>query len=153
MQIFTTGKDCLHPLSERIRGEKVVAHKKGKKWAEDLVKTTDKASKLESAVDREIVEADGKDLAFITVKITDKDGLMVPRTNNLIEFSLEGPGEIVATDNGDPTNMVSFASKQREAFNGLCLAIVRSKAGIPGTIIVTAKSSGLKDIRMNIQSK
>ena len=44
---------------------------------------------------------------------------MVPRTNNLIEFSIEGPGEIVATDNGDPTNMVPFSSDKREAFGGL----------------------------------
>jgi len=132
---------------------KVIAYKNGKKWAEDLVKTTNKLSKLEALSDRTIIKADGKDLTFITVKVTDKNGLSVPRSNNLIEFSIEGPGEIVATDNGDPTNRVSFFSKEREAFNGLCLVIVRSKTDKAGSIKVTAKSPGLKITQVTIQSK
>ncbi|HUX56380.1 MAG TPA: beta-galactosidase GalB [Bacteroidales bacterium] len=132
---------------------KAVAYKNGKKWAENEVKTTDKPMKLLASTDREMIKADGKDLAFITVQITDKDGLVVPLSNNQIEFSIEGPGEIVATDNGDPTNMVSFSSKKREAFSGLCLAIVRSSAGNPGFITVTAKFHGLKDTRVYIKSK
>ncbi len=132
---------------------KVVAYKHGKKWAENSVKTTDKPMKLLASADRQIINADGKDLAFITVQIADKNGFMVPRSNNQIEFSIEGPGEIVATDNGDAANMVSFASKKREAFNGLCLVIVRTKAGNPGSITVTAKSSGLKTTQVNILSK
>ena len=132
---------------------KVVAYKNGKKWAENEIKTTDKPMKLLASTDRKMIKADGKDLAFITVQITDKDGLVVPRSNNQIEFSIEGPGEIVATDNGDPTNMVSFSSNKREAFSGLCLAIVRSRAGNPGFITVTAKSPGLKDTQVYIKSK
>ena len=87
------------------------------------------------------------------MQIADKDGLVVPRFNNPIEFSIDGPGEIVATDNGDATNMVSFASKEREAFNGLCLVIVRSKVGEKGTITVTAKSKALKEMLIKLQSK
>ena len=87
---------------------KVIAYKNGKHWAESTVKTTDQPNQLIATVDRDAIDADGKDLAFITVQIADKDGLMVPRSNNLIEFGIEGPAEIVATDNGDPTNMVSL---------------------------------------------
>jgi len=132
---------------------KVIAYKNGLKWAENTVKTTGAATKLLASADREIVNSDGKDLTFITVQIVDKDGLVVPRSNNSIEFSIDGPAEIVATDNGDATNMVSFASKEREAFNGLCLVIVRSKAGEKGKITVTAKSNGLKETQINLQSK
>lgn len=131
---------------------KVVAYKNGKKWAESLVKTTDKAMKLLASADREILNADGKDLAFITVQVTDKEGLVVPRSNNQIEFSIEGPGEIVGTDNGDATNMVSFVSEEREAFNGLCLVIVRTKAGESGTIKLKAKSSELENTAVAIRS-
>lgn len=132
---------------------KVIAYKNGLEWAESTVKTTGTASKLLASADRKIINSDGKDLTFITVQIADKDGLVVPRSNNSIEFSIDGPGEIVATDNGNATNMVSFASKEREAFNGLCLVIVRSKACEKGTITVTAKSNGLKESQINIQSK
>jgi beta-galactosidase len=132
---------------------KVVAYKNGKLWAEDVVRTAGEATSLKAMADRANIKADGKDLSFITVQITDKDGLVVPRSNNRIEFSMEGPGEIVATDNGDPTNMESFSSHLREAFNGLTLVIVRSKAGEKGTITLITKSYGLKESQLVLHSK
>jgi beta-galactosidase len=132
---------------------KAVAYKNGKKWDEEVVKTTGEAVKLQAIADRNEINADGKDLSFISVQIADKDGFMVPRSNNAIQFSIEGPGEIVATDNGDSYNMESFASHKRNAFNGMALVIVRSKAGEKGTIVVTAKSDGLKEIEVIVKSK
>ncbi len=131
---------------------KVVAYKNGLKWAENFVKTTDKPIMLKSTVDRETILADGNDLAFITVQITDKDGFVVPLSNNLIEFTIDGPGEIVATDNGDPTNMDSFLENKKNAFNGLCLAIIKSKAGEKGKITVNIMSQGLDETNVIINS-
>lgn len=131
----------------------VIAYKNGKKWAEDVVKTTDAPARLEASVDRNEIRADGKDLAFITVRVTDKNGLTVPRANNSIKFEIEGYGEIVATDNGDPTNLVPFPSDEREAFNGLVLAIVRLKPGTSSSIRVIAKSLGLKGTQVVVKCK
>ncbi len=132
---------------------KVVAYKDGNVWAENEVKTTEEASNLHLTADREMIKADGEDLSFVTLKIADKNGLMVPRTNNWIEFSISGPGEIVATDNGDQTDMTAFPSLKRKAFNGMALAIVRSKKGEGGAIKVTAKSEGLVTTEVEIISK
>lgn len=132
---------------------KVIAYKHGKVWAEEVVKTTGEAYDLKAMADRTEIDADGRDLSFITVQITDKNGLHVPRSNNRIKFSIEGPGEIVGTDNGDPMNMESFSSHQREAFNGLALVIVRSKAGEKGTIKVIAESAGLMESAVAIHCK
>jgi beta-galactosidase len=88
--------------------------------------------------------ADGIDLSFVTVTVTDKNGLTAPRADHRNHFDIEGPGEIVATDNGDPTSFESFQSHDRKAFNGLCLVIVRGKAGQPGKVKLTAKADGLK---------
>ncbi|TNF43060.1 MAG: glycoside hydrolase family 2 protein, partial [Bacteroidetes bacterium] len=88
----------------------VVSYKNGKKWAENTIKTTGEATRLMASADRNTIAFEGNDLAFITVRITDNHGLTVPRSENLVEFSIEGPGEIVANDNGDPTCMTSFAS-------------------------------------------
>jgi beta-galactosidase len=131
---------------------KVVAYKNGKMWAENVVKTTDSPAKLIAKADRELMKADGKDLVFVTVQVTDKNGLLVPRSSNTIEFSIDGPGEIVATDNGDPSSLVAFPSVMREAFNGLCLVIIRAKDGNPGVINVTVKSPGLAQISVKIKS-
>ncbi|MEZ5106101.1 MAG: beta-galactosidase GalB [Draconibacterium sp.] len=132
---------------------KAVAYKNGKTWAETQVETTGKPAKLEAFVDRNTIYADGNDLAFITVQVKDEKGRIVPQADNLIEFSIEGPGEIIATDNGDPTDLVSFSSNKRKAFSGLALTIVQSKENEKGTIVIRAKSNGLNAVALKITSK
>jgi beta-galactosidase len=123
---------------------KVITYNNGKRWASDEMKTAGNPAKLKLAPDRDRIRADGRDLSFVTVTVTDQDGLTAPRSDNRIHFDLEGPGEIVATDNGDATSFESFQSHDRKTFNGLCLVIVRGKAGQPGKIEVTARADGLE---------
>jgi beta-galactosidase len=130
---------------------KVVAYKNGKKWATDEVKTTGAASQLTLQPDRAKIAADGKDLSFVTVTVADKSGLLVPRSMNHIKFDITGPGEIVAVDDGDPTNLEPFQAKEHDAFNGLALVIVRSTAQA-GKIQLTAKSDGLAPATVTIRS-
>jgi beta-galactosidase len=122
---------------------KAVAYKNGKRWADDVMKTTGPASRLSLKADRAAIQADGQDLSFVTVTIADLKGLLVPRAKNRIQFAISGPGEIVAVDNGDATDLESFQSKERNAYNGLCLVVVRAKSGRGGAIKLTAKSTGL----------
>ena len=132
---------------------KVVAYKHGKEWATDTVKTTGAATQLLLKPDRNVIAGDGHDLSFVTLTVADKDGLMVPRTHNDITFEISGPGEIVATDNGDPNDMNIFSLPQRKAFNGLALAIVKAQRGQTGTITLTAKSEGLTTASTKIELK
>ncbi|GAB2551498.1 hypothetical protein [Spirosoma aerophilum] len=100
--------------------------------------------------DRSAIQANGEDLAFVTVKIVDKNGLMVPDAAHAVNFSIQGAGEIVATDNGDPANLVSFASRERQAYNGRVLAILRAKKGTPGKMMLTIKAAGLQTTQLEI---
>ena len=131
---------------------KVVAYKNGKVWATDEMKTVGEPAQLKLEPDRDRILADGKDLSFVTVTVADKDGLVAPRADNRIHFDIEGPGEIVATDNGDPTSFEPFQSPARKAFNGLCLVIVRGQPGQPGTIKLTATADGLKAGTVSIET-
>ena len=63
-----------------------------------------------------------------TVRVVDARGIVAPRADHRLAFKIDGPGEIVATDNGDPTSFEPFQSPERKAFNGLCLAIIRAKS-------------------------
>jgi beta-galactosidase len=132
---------------------KVVAYKNGAKWAEDIMKTTGKAYQLSMSADHPEVIADGKDLIFITVRIEDKNKLLCPHSNFQISFSVEGPGKIVATDNGDATSHESFQAKSRKAYNGLCLVIVAADKGASGTITLKGESKGLKSASVPIDIK
>lgn len=122
---------------------RIVAYKDGKRWAEAAQRTAGPAAALELSPDRTTLRADGKDLAFISVAIRDAAGTHVPRANSAVRFSVEGPGEIIATDNGDPTSFESFQSPNRRAFNGRALVIVRTHAGKSGRVIVRADSGKL----------
>jgi beta-galactosidase len=131
---------------------RAVVYKHGKPWAEDTVRTSGAPARLALSADRSALQADGTDLAFITVAITDKDGRTVPRTSNLVKFSVSGPADLVATDNGDATSLVSFQSPERAAFNGLALAIVRTRPGQGGRIVVSASGDGLAGASVTLNS-
>jgi beta-galactosidase len=165
-ELFLSGKSLgmktKGPLEYRLHWDdvvyqpgtlKVVAYKNGKKWATDEMKTTGPAEKLTLKADRAKIADDGQDLSYITVTVADKDGLLVPRSNNHIKFEIEGPGEIVATDDGDATSFESFQAPEHNAFNGLALVIVRAKAGQAGTITLEAEADGLKTATIKIRSK
>ena len=122
----------------------VVAYKDGERWATAQVKTAGQPAGLKLDLDRAEIRADGLDLSFVTATVTDEAGVTAPRADDRISFTIEGPGEIVATDSGDPTSFEPFQSHDRKAFNGLCLVIVRGKAGQPGTVTVTARADGLR---------
>ena len=76
----------------------------------------------------------------------------MPRSKNHIKFQIEGPGEIVATDNGDATSFESFQAPERNAYNGLALVIVRARPGQPGTIKLTATADELAGASIKIKS-
>jgi beta-galactosidase len=131
---------------------KVVAYKNGKLWAQQVLNTTGNAAKLLLSADRSQINNDGDDLSFITVKIADKNNLTVPDAKSRIHFSIQGPGEIVAADNGDATDMTAFSAPERKAFNGLALVIVRFRPGSSGPIKLTATSNGLKSGSIEIKA-
>lgn len=130
---------------------KVIAYKNGEKWAEDVVRTTGKAAMISMEADREAVNADGSDLIFVTVRIEDKNKLLVPKSNNQVSFSIEGPGKIVATDNGDATSHELFQASSKKAYNGMCLVIVKAEKGAKGSFTVKADSKGLKSSSVQIK--
>ncbi len=131
---------------------KAIAYKNGKKWSEDVVVTTGEPFTLQLEADRSRIAADGKDLAFITVQVTDQKGRPVPDASLPVHFTIEGSGELVATDNGNPADMTPFPSLTRKTFNGQCLVIVRGESGKPGRITIKADSPGLKESKFILES-
>ena len=83
--------------------------------------------------------------------LDDRDNF-VPTASNMINFSIEGEGVIIAVDNGDPLSELSFAEKFRPAFNGKCLVIVKS-TGKSGSLMIKAESEGLSDKNIRIETK
>ena len=132
---------------------KVITYKDGKEWAADIMRTAGDAAQMNLEADRSAISADGCDLSFITLTVQDSKGITAPRADNLIHFSVSGPGEIIATDNGDPTDMTAFPSHERNAFNGLALVIIKAKRGRTGKIVITAESEGLPAVSCSVTAR
>jgi beta-galactosidase len=131
---------------------KAISRKNGQTVLTQEIKTAGKAAAIVLSADMNIINADGNDLSFVTAKIVDADGNPVPDADNLVQFSINGDGAVIATDNGNETSMESFQSPGRKAFNGLCLAVIRSN-GKPGELRLNAKSAGLADAHVTIKMK
>ena len=108
-----------------------IAYNKGEYWAEEDISAAGDPAGLKLPAGRNIIEADGKDLSFITVKVIDENSLAVSTTVNTIKFEIKGPGKFIATDNGVPTDFAPFSSYERKSFSGLAFDIVRSISGEP----------------------
>ena len=130
---------------------KAVAYKQQKKWAETSVRTTGDAVRLKAEPDKTVIKADGEDLVFVKVWFEDKEGNAVPTAENLISCALEGDGMIVATDNGDPTCLITFSEPARPAFNGLFLAIIKAKRSGSHPLRLTITSEGLEKATVDIK--
>ncbi|MDP4215475.1 MAG: beta-galactosidase GalB [Bacteroidota bacterium] len=116
------------------------------------IRTAGKPAAIVLQADREKIKADGDDLSFLTAKVVDAAGVIVPDADNLIRFATVGEGTVIATDNGNETSMESFKASQHRAFNGLCLAVIRS-SGRAGHIQVTATAEGLPPASLTITAE
>ena len=137
-----------------VPGElKVVAYDHaGKPAAEKVIRTAGKAHSLRLTPDRETINADGEDLCFINVSVTDKDGNPVPDDNRLVKVKVSGAGTFKAIANGDPTCLEPFQKPQMHLFSGQLTVILQSGSE-PGDITVEVSGKGIKTAKTTIKSK
>lgn len=132
---------------------KAVSRKNGRVVLTTEVKTAGAPARIELSADRNTILSNDHDLSYITVKIVDKNGIMVPNADNDVKFTLSGADSFLAgVDNGSQTSHESFKADHRKAFNGLALAIVGAK-NKAGKVKITATSEGLPDASLAITIK
>lgn len=132
---------------------KVVAYNdKGEAVAEKEIHTAGKPYQIKLTADRNYIKADGKDLAYITVEVVDKEGNVCPNINDLVQFEVKGAGKFRASANGDATSLDLFHEPKMHLFNGKLMAIVQASEKT-GEIIFKAKSQKIKGNQIKIQVK
>lgn len=132
---------------------KVVAYdENGKAVAEQEVHTAGKPYAIELTADRNEIQADGRDISFVNVKVVDKDGNLCPDATNQIRFKVRGAGSYRASANGNPVSLELFHEPKMKAFSGQLTTLVQSDEK-PGVIELEATSPGLKTAKIKIISK
>jgi beta-galactosidase len=115
----------------------------GKLVAMGELRTAGKPAKIVLSTDTRKLQSGFDHVAEVRAEITDANGVETPRANDLISFTVSGPGEIVAVDNGDNSSHEPFQATKRHAFEGECVAYVRATAK-SGKIKISASDLGLK---------
>lgn len=130
---------------------KVVAYDaQGKVVEEKTIRTAGKPHHIELIPDRTQLSADGKDLAYINIRVVDKDGNLCPNDQRLIKFSVAGDGKYRASANGDPTSLDLFHLPQMPLFNGQLTSIVQAGEEA-GELVFEAQAKGLTSAKITIK--
>ena len=132
---------------------KVVAYDDaGKAVATQIVRTAGRAHHLELSADRTTISPDGKDISFVTVRVVDKDGNLVPDDGRLLNFKVTGAGSFRAAASGNPASLDAFHLPRHHAFSGQLVALVQS-AESAGEAVLTVSAKGLPSASIRIQVK
>lgn len=133
----------------------VVYDAEGRAAGEKSMKTAGKPADLRLDTwtqNGQTLNADGDDLAFITVSLTDAKGTLIPDASNQLMFEVTGAGTFEAVCNGDATSLESFKQPTMKLFNGQLVIIVRSarEAGVLTLKVSDKKSKLNKTININV---
>lgn len=120
--------------------------------AEKIVRTAGKPHHIELSTDYPVLKADGKDLAYVTLKVVDKDGNLCPTDGRLVNFKVKGAGKYRASANGDPTCLDLFHLPRMHAFSGMLTVIVQSGEEA-GEIELQASAKGVTTGKIKIEVK
>ena len=96
-----------------------------------------------------LLNADGNDLAFVTVSLLDKDGNECPLADDELTFEVTGAGTFKAACNGDATSLEPFTHPHMKLFSGKLVVIVQSSTQ-KGNITLKVKD-GKRNIEKTIQ--
>jgi beta-galactosidase len=124
---------------------RAVAYKDGEEIGSAVVRTAGEPAALRLTADRTELVSTGDDLCYVLVKAVDEHGKACPLADNLVRFSIDGPGEIAAVGNGNPLSIEPFQAHERRLFYGKAMLIVRTLEARPGEIRITARSKGLAE--------
>ncbi len=91
-----------------------------------LLQTAKAVDQIKLTAENNTLVANAQDLAYIQVELQDEEGILNPTQDQLLDFTVEGPAEIIATDNANLKDTTAYPSHSRKTWNGRALVILRS---------------------------
>ena len=126
----------------------------GNKIGEDVQRTAGKAVRLVAHAEQDVHKADGEDLIYVRVGVTDKKGIPVPACQNDLKFEVSGEARFEAACNGDATSLQSFKQPEMKLFNGELVVILRpTQTAGTATLTVRDKQGRLKPAILKITTR
>lgn len=142
---------------------KVVAYDENGKEAETkVIRTAGKPDHVELIVDRSTLDktpvdangnaTDSPDLAFVTVRVVDKNGNLCTDADNQLKFNVKGAAKFNSCCNGDATSTEVFTNPTMKAFHGQLVVVVEA-GKLTGNATLTVSGNGIKTGKTTITVK
>lgn len=122
---------------------KAVAYNDAKQVADWTLVTAGAPAKIALKPELKSINAQRRDLCYVNVEITDQNDNLVPDAENIVNFSIDGPADIIAVANSDPANFDSLQSPTKKAFKGRIQVIIKPHRNTTGKVKLSADSKGL----------
>jgi beta-galactosidase len=139
------------PVSYSAGVVKAVGVENDKEMESTTLQTSGDAAKIKLTADRKEILANGQDLSYITIEITDKDGVFQPNATNRLHFKIDGPGVIAGVDNADMKDTDPYVGNTRKAWKGRALVVIKSTHGAGG-VKLTVTSPGLTEAALSLKT-
>ncbi|HEY9197178.1 MAG TPA: DUF4982 domain-containing protein, partial [Mucilaginibacter sp.] len=123
----------------------------GKEMETTVLQTAGDAAKIKLTADRKEITADGQDLCYVSIELTDKDGIPQPDAINRLTFKIEGPGVIAGIANADMKDTDPYTGNTHKAWHGRALVVIKSTHNA-GDIRLKVSSAGLSEAGLNIKT-
>jgi beta-galactosidase len=130
---------------------KAVGVENDKEMESTILQTSGNAAKIRLTADRKEILANGQDLSFVTIEITDNDGIFEPNATNRLQFKIEGAGTIAGVGNADIKDCDLYVGNTRKVWHGRAMVVIRSNHNA-GDIRLTVTSNGLSSASLNIKT-
>ena len=114
-----------------------------------ILLTAGKAQNIRLTTDKTALKADGQDLAFVTVELTDNKGNVNPNADNLLRATVSGPAEIIGFGNADIKDCDVYTDLSHKAWKGRALIVVRTQKK-KGVVILTVQGDGVKTQKLKM---
>ncbi len=119
--------------------------------AEDVRRSFGDSAAICLRAEESFLQADGRDMAFVEISMTDADGNPVENACDRVFVTVKGAGRLVGLDNGDSTDTDPYQTQSRRLFSGKLLAMVTSN-GEAGEILVEVSSAGKETVSLTLQA-
>ncbi len=127
----------------------VVSYSNGMETGRFTLETAENTCQLRTAIDTAVLQADGSDLCFLEIQVTDSHGVVHSDKNPRITLQTEGGIIIQGFGTGDPSSEENFFDTTRTAYRGRALAALRGNS--PGSANVVVSCPDCAPITVNLE--
>ncbi|TRO68555.1 glycoside hydrolase family 2 TIM barrel-domain containing protein [Streptomyces sp. IB201691-2A2] len=131
---FRTEFDTTYEPGELL----AVTYRDGAETGRHTLRSTTGPVGLRAEADRSVITANGGDLAYITLTLTDTDGTLHTAADRPVRLEVSGAGVLLGFGSADPSTEERFDAAERRTYEGRALAVLRPTG--PGKIRLLASA-------------